>query len=182
MHLRLAAMLSLSLAACATDPLPAEVERPDVPETIAVSEDNVVAFVGHAEGVQIYECAASADASATLSWRLRAPRAALSDARGVFAMHFGGVDVGSPAGPYWQSTRDGSSVHGGNAVPSPNPGNVPLLRLDALDTAGKGMFSDVTFVQRLATVGGVGPTGACASPDSRMEVPYSADYYFYKAL
>jgi hypothetical protein len=24
--------------------------------------------------------------------------------------------------------------------------------------------------------------GRCASPDSRMEVPYSADYYLYKAL
>jgi hypothetical protein len=175
MQIRLTAILILG--ACATDPLPPELPRPEVPDAIAVPEGNQVAFIGHATGVQIYECAA--DASATTSWRLRAPSAELFDDHGVFAMHFGGVDVGSPAGPYWQSISDGSRVHGGNAVSSPNPGNIPLLRLEALDVAGTGIFSDVTFIQRLETVGGVGPMGACASAGARIEVPYSADYYFY---
>lgn len=183
MHVRLTAALMLTLAACATDDLPPEVARPEVPEAIAVIEGHAVAFVGHAEGVQIYECAAAADASATLAWRLRAPRAELTDDSGrVIARHFGGVDVGSPAGPYWQSPRDGSRVHGGNAASAPNPGSIPLLRLDALDASGKGSFSDVTFIQRLATTGGVGPSGACLGADARVEVPYSADYYFYKAI
>jgi hypothetical protein len=178
MHFRLLAVLTL--AACATDPLPVELSTPDVPDAIAVPEGNKVAFVGHAMGVQIYECAT--DPSASAGWRLRAPRAELFDDHGLLAMHFGGVDFGMPAGPYWESVRDGSSVHGGNAVSSPNPGNIPLLRLDALDVTGTGIFSDVTFIQRLETVGGVAPTGACASPQARTEVAYSADYYFYAPM
>jgi len=166
------------LAACATDSLPADVPRPEVPEPIAVPEGQRVAAVGHATGVQIYECAADADAN--LTWRLRAPRAELFDDRKMFATHFGGVDVGSTAGPYWQSVDDGSSVRGGNVVSAPNPGHIPLLRLDALEVAGDGIFSRVTFIHRLATVGGIGPTGACPSADARMEMPYTSDYYFYE--
>jgi hypothetical protein len=70
-------------------------------------------------------------------------------------------------------------VHGGNAVSSPNPGAIPLLRLDAVDTAGTGIFTHVTFLQRLATSGGVGPTGPCLTPNERVEVPYTSDYLFY---
>jgi hypothetical protein len=181
MDLRLTTALVLSLGACATEPLPPELLTPEVPEAIAVPEGHRVAFVGHATGVQIYECAG--DTSAALAWRLRAPRAELiADDGRPLATHFGGIDAGSPAGPYWRSLEDGSSVHGGNAIPSPNPGSIPLLRLDALDTAGRGLFSDVTFIHRLATEGGVGPTGACASPEARMEVPYASDYYFYVSL
>jgi Protein of unknown function (DUF3455) len=182
MHLRLTTALVLTLGACTTtEPLPPELPSPEVPETIAVPEGHRLSFVGHAEGVQIYECAG--DNSAALAWRLRAPRAALTAADGsLLATHFGGVDVGSPAGPYWRSVVDGSSVHGGNPVSSPNPGSIALLRLDAVDTAGRGIFSDVTFIHRLATEGGVGPTGACATANARTEVPYAADYYFYVAL
>ncbi|HWO26946.1 MAG TPA: DUF3455 domain-containing protein [Kofleriaceae bacterium] len=181
MHLRLTTALVLSLGACTTDPLPPEIVSPDVPAAIAVPEGQRVALVGHATGVQIYECAG--DTSAALAWRLRAPSAELTaDDGSLLATHFGGVDVGSPAGPYWRSTDDGSSVHGGNPVSSPNPGSIPLLRLDAMDTAGRGIFSDVTFIHRLATEGGVGPTGACVSANARTEVPYAADYYFYVAM
>lgn len=183
--MRLRLSVTLMLAACAADPAapdPAvtEVPRPETPEAIAVPDGHRAAFVGHATGVQIYECAL--DAGATLAWRLRAPRAELFGERGRIAIHFGGVDVGSPAGPYWQSVDDGSSVRGGNAVSAPNPGHIPLLRLDAVAVAGDGIFSRVTYIHRLATVGGVGPTGACTDPAARMEVPYESDYYFYEAL
>jgi hypothetical protein len=153
--------------------------RPAVPDTIVVPEGHDVAFMGHATGVQIYECAP--DANAVLTWRLRAPSAELADAAGPFATHFGGVDAALPAGPYWESIRDASRVHGGGAISAPNPGNIPLLRLTALDTAGNGIFSRITYIHRLATAGGVGPTGACPSTDARTEVPYEADYYFYVA-
>lgn len=174
MFLRLT--VTLTLAACAADPLP--LERPEVPEELAVPEAHRVAFAGHAMGVQIYECARGE--GAMLTWRLRAPRAELFEDHKMFATHFGGVDVGSPAGPYWESVDDGSRVHGGNVASSPNPGHIPLLRLDALDVAGDGIFSRVSFIHRLATVGGVGPTGACADPEARIEVPYESDYYFYE--
>lgn len=185
MHLRLTSILML--AACATDPSLGDeelesaarhVSRPSVPDAIAVPDDHRVAFVGHAKGVQIYECAP--DASAALTWRLRAPRATLWAKNRAFVTHFGGVDTGATPGAYWKSTRDGSWVRGGNAVASPNPGAIPLLRLDVLDGGGHGIFDDVTFVHRLATVGGIGPTGACTDPAARVEVPYESDYYFYK--
>jgi hypothetical protein len=151
----------------------ADLARPEVPATIAVAAGHGDGHVFHAEGVQIFECVSGL-------WTFRAPRATLFDASGdVVATHFGGVDVGLPAGPYWRSTRDGSRVHGGNAVSSPNPGAIPLLRLDAVDTAGTGIFTHVSFIQRLATVGGVGPTGPCLTPAERVEVPYESDYAFY---
>jgi hypothetical protein len=61
----------------------------------------------------------------------------------------------------------------------PCAGNIPLLRLDALDTTGRGIFSDVTFSHRLATEGGVGPSGGDATPAARIEVPYASDDDFY---
>ena len=152
----------------------ASIPRPAVPETITVDEGHEVAFVGHATGAQIYECAADA------TWKLRAPRAVLTDDADdtPFVDHFGGIDAELPAGPYWRSLRDGSRVHAGNAISSPNPGTIALLRLQVLDSAGNGILSRVSFLQRLATSGGVAPAGPCAAGERR-EVPYTADYYFY---
>jgi hypothetical protein len=152
--------------------------RPDVPAGIVVPTGNDVGMIGHATGVQTYECAL--DATNNLSWRFRAPRADLFDDDGLFIEHFGGVDKGLPAGAWWQSVRDLSRVHAGNAVSAPNAGSIPLLRLEKLDVAGDGILSRVSFIQRLATSGGVGPTGPCSPVDARVDVPYTADYYFYR--
>jgi hypothetical protein len=60
-----------------------------------------VFLVGHAVGVQIYACGATATA---YSWSFVAPRADLYDDNGkLIATHF--------AGPTWQAT-DGSYVKG----------------------------------------------------------------------
>ena len=152
--------------------------RPETPAAVTVADGQNLAHVFHAEGFQVYQC--TADASGTLAWAFRAPRADLFDAdHNLVVKHFGGIEANLPAGAYWQSVKDGSRVHGGNTVSAPNPGAIPLLRLDALDTAGTGILSRVSFIQRLATVGGVGPTGACSPADEQVAVPYSADYFFY---
>lgn len=149
---------------------------PNVPPELAVPAGNQVTLSAAAKGVQIYECAP--DASGVPAWTLHAPRAALlDDAGNQVAVHFGGVDKGLPAGPYWQA-NDGSRVHGANPVSVPNPGSIPLLRLQVADTSGAGIFSKVTFIQRLDTTGGVSPAGACRQGDTQ-EVPYTAKYYFY---
>jgi len=155
----------------------ASLTAPTVPETLGVPAGNDLARVAHATGVQIYECAVNA--SGAQVWGLRAPRAELSDADGLLATHFGGVDASLPAGPYWQSVRDGSRVHAGSAISAPNPGSIAFLRLTALDTAGNGILSRVSYIHRLATQGGVGPSGACPTLGEKLEVPYEADYYFY---
>jgi Protein of unknown function (DUF3455) len=116
---------ALMLAACAIDPSAAELEQGlSVPPELVVPDGNHVVASSRAFGFQIYEC--KADASGELAWTFRAPLGLLfadDDAR--VSVHFGGIEVGLPAGPYWQSTLDGSRVHGGHAVSVPNPGSHP---------------------------------------------------------
>lgn len=132
-------------------------------------------FSSHARGVQIYECRNG-------QWAFHAPRAQLFDpeAHGRIGVHYGGIDRGLTAGPWWESAGDGSRIRAGNpqSQPSPNPGSIPLLRLEVLEWQGAGMFSQVKHVFRLNTVGGVGPAGECHTGAWR-QVPYTADYYFY---
>ena len=149
---------------------------PTVPAELAVTEGHKLTFMAAAKGVQIYECAA--DAGGALAWKLHAPRADLVDDAGTLvATHFGGVDKNLPPGPYWEA-NDGSRVHAGKPASVPNAGSIALLRLEAADTSGTGVFAKVSFVQRLDTTGGVAPAGACTAGKTT-EVPYTAKYYFY---
>jgi hypothetical protein len=54
----------------------------------------------------------------------------------------------------------------------------PLLHLEVMERQGVGVFSPVSYIQRLNTTGGVGPSGACET-DALRWVIYPADYYFY---
>jgi hypothetical protein len=148
---------------------------PTVPEAIAVPPGSVLLFSRHAKGVQTYECKNG-------QWAFHAPRALLFDPQShqPTGIHYGGIDRDLTPGPWWESTDDGSRIRAGNPVsaPSPNPNSIPLLRLEVLERQGEGMFSPVSYIQRLNTLGGVGPTGAC-QPGARHSVPYTADYYFY---
>ena len=45
---------------------------------------------------------------------------------------------------------------------------------------GAGQFGSVTYIQRLATKGGLAPKGPCAY-GTRVSIPYSAFYLFYTA-
>jgi hypothetical protein len=149
----------------------------DVPAAIAVPPGHALLFSSRAVGVQIYTCQSG-------QWAFHAPRAELLDReyREQTATHFGGVDHGLTAGPWWQAVRDSSRVRAGNAVsaPSPNANSIPLLRLEVLERQGSGVLEGVTYIQRLNTTRGVGPTGACRD-GARREVRYKADYYFYVA-
>jgi hypothetical protein len=151
---------------------------PTVPAEIVVPEGHKLTVMAVAKGVQIYECVA--EAGAALAWKLHAPRADLLDDSGApIGNHFGGVDKSLPPGPYWEA-KDGSRVHGAKPATAPNPGSIPLVRLEAADASGTGVFAKVKFVQRLDTTGGVAPAGACTAGQTT-EVPYTAKYYFYTA-
>ena len=155
---------------------PGPMQRPTVPPELAVPDDHKLVLIANARGAQIYECDGAGPA-----WKLHGPSAELFDDAGAqIGVHFGGVDKNLPPGPYWESTKDGSRVHGGSPVSVPNQGSIALLRLTAVDTSGNGVFSKVSFIHRLATTGGVAPIDAC-SGDKRAEVPYTAQYYFYAA-
>lgn len=149
---------------------------PAVAAELAVPEGNKLTFMAIAKGVQIYDCVA--EAGGAPAWKLHAPRADLvGDGDAPVGSHYGGVDRGLPPGPYWEA-QDGSRVHGARPASVPNPGSIPLLRLEAADTSGTGVLGHVAFIQRLDTRGGVAPTGACET-GKQTEIPYTAKYYFY---
>ncbi len=143
--------------------------------SIEVPSGYTLLFSRHAKGVQTYECQNG-------QWAFRAPIAGLFDPQDhhLTGIHYGGIDRGLTPGPWWESLSDGSRVRAGNPVsaPSPNANSIPLLRLEVLEREGAGEFSPVSYIQRLNTVGGVGPTGACGA-GARRWVSYTADYHFY---
>jgi hypothetical protein len=133
----------------------------------------------HATGTQIYTCTGTAvagtDGGLTYAWVFKAPDAKLSDSCGrAIATHF--------AGPTWQSNADGSTVKGAKVAGVTVAATaVPWLLLSASAHTGSGMFSSVTYIQRVDTTGGIAPTAACAAANANADnaVPYTADYYFY---
>jgi Protein of unknown function (DUF3455) len=107
------------------------------------------------------------------------------------------AEAGKPR-PTWQDSRDTSTVWANNSSPpaqsSTDPafvaaGAIPWLLLPMAGTqvgpTSGNRLTKTTFVQRLDTAGGVAPAAAtCASAaDAGIKalVPYSADYFFYKA-
>jgi hypothetical protein len=151
-------------------------DAPDVPSKIAVEEGHKVFLVGHAVGVQIYKCNVTAGA---YRWGFVAPRADLYGDNGQLIMtHF--------AGPKWQA-KDGSEVLGTRVDGVDSPGTIQWLLLSASSSPGPDgdRLAGTTFIQRLATTGGVMPTAASCNEDTVgtiEEVPYTADYYFWKAI
>ena len=168
--LAMAAFVSMTQSAQAGPP------APTVPSAIQVPDGNKVFLVGHAIGVQLYTCTARADG---FEWQFGGPQADLYDDHGnLFATHFGG--------PTWQA-KDGSFAVGqrvdGVTVDTTA---VPWLLLTASPAAGPDgdRLAGTTFIQRVATTGGVAPAaGSCheGTVGTTEEVPYTADYYFWKA-
>jgi Protein of unknown function (DUF3455) len=157
---------------------------PKVPAAIAVPETAKtpakVAAHFHATGAQVYACVAVAVAAtgpgpATYAWTLQRPDATLLDQKGAPAGKHG-------AGPIW-TAKDGSTVTGKKLAQAdaPTADAIPWLLLHADKTSGAGLFSKVTYVQRVATSKGKPPTTKCdaTTPKGETRVDYSADYYFY---
>lgn len=128
-----------------------------------------------AVGVQIYVC--NATSTGGFAWTGLAPQANLYNDDGkLIGTHF--------IGPTWQG-NDGSSVGAAKvAAAAIDPTAVPWLLLKGVSHAAQdGRFSDVTWVQRLSTVGGIAPADTCDATHNAgavVQVPYSADYFFYE--
>src|SRR6266487_4823787 len=161
-----AAVLSLTQVAQAGPPPPV------VPSKIEVHDGNKVFLVGHGVGVQIYSCNPTPSG---FVWGFVAPRANLYDDHGkLIITHFGG--------PTWQA-KDGSMVVGhAEASITVDPTAIAWLRLSAASTT-PGRLGNTTFIQRIATVGGLAPPAAecnATTAGAVAEVPYTADYFFWK--
>jgi Protein of unknown function (DUF3455) len=160
---------------CASNPI---VAPPEVPQALRAPADQTVFVEALASGVQIYECAPKADQPSTWEWSFRAPEAALMDRAGrPVGKHY--------AGPTWESI-DGSTVVGEikSRDPGPDKAAIPWLLLTAKATGGSGLFSQTRSIQRVQTSGGVAPARPCTSENAKQvaRVPYSATYYFYRAV
>jgi hypothetical protein len=169
--LRLALLVTCSLwgvrAATAADAPPS-----DVPAAIRVPAGAKLLTHLRGTGAQVYKCTASGTAFA---WTLQKPDATLQETSGAPAGTHG-------AGPSW-TAKDGSTVNGKKVsqADAPAADAVPWLLLQATSTAGKGRFTDVTYIQRLRTKGGKAPAAGCDAGHAGAETraSYSADYYFY---
>ena len=177
-HRIVQSLVLMSLVAFAVTPTRAfdNSNGPVLPEecgSIRVPEGNKLAFHTYAKGVQIYKWNLI-----TQKWDPFAPQA------GLFAEenYFG--EVGSHyGGPTWES-KSGSKVEARRVLGTgctPDPTAVAWLLLSKHRTEGAGIFSTVTFIQRVNTTGGLAPTEPGLTDGETAQIPYTAEYYFYKA-
>jgi hypothetical protein len=147
---------------------------PEVPAALAVPDGNKVAFHAYAEGVQIYVATPSTSDPASFVWTFRAPEAVLFDNDGgMVGIHY--------AGPTWES-ESGSIVVGARvAGATVDATAIPWLLLRAASTEAPGIFEGTTFVQRVNTTGGLAPATPPTQDGQEARVPYTADYYFFRA-
>jgi hypothetical protein len=140
-------------------------------QSIQVPAGHEVAFHAYALGVQVYRWNGT-------SWAFVGPVANLyADAgfRGQVGTHYGG--------PTWES-NSGSKViakrvDGTGCAPDANA--IPWLLLEDVSTDGPGIFNSTTFIQRVNTTGGLAPTTPGSTIGEVKEVPYTAEYFFYRA-
>ncbi|HLM02544.1 MAG TPA: DUF3455 domain-containing protein [Pyrinomonadaceae bacterium] len=152
-----------------------ELRAPELPAScgsIQVEAGNKVSYHVYAIGVQVYRWNGS-------SWTFKEPVANL-----YANSNYKGRGVGTHyAGPTWES-NSGSNVAAArvpNTGCTPDATAIPWLLLKAVSTDGPGIFSKVTYIQRTNTTGGLAPTAPGATVDEEKSVPYTAEYYFYRA-
>jgi Protein of unknown function (DUF3455) len=149
-----------------------------LPEAIKVAAGNKAALETVGVGDITYECRDKKDAAGQYEWAFVGPEAALNDRSGNKIGRY----YGPPA--TWES-MDGSKVSGTQLAVSPAAaGNIPLQLVKANPAMGSGAMTGVTYIQRVATQGGVAPAIPCdaASKGKKEVVKYQADYIFYKAM
>lgn len=163
----------------------APIMPPDAPSIIQVPAGNQPFRVAHAVGTQDYVCLSTGWASAAYG-----PQATLfNESNEQILTHFlSPYPVGSASFfPTWQDSRDTSTVWASpvqDAKYTPDPTAIPWLLLKVVGRAvgptGGDKMIVATYIQRVNTTGGLKPTTSCNDGDKYL-VPYTADYYFYKA-
>ena len=161
------AAASVLLLGCAAPVRGGDNRAPEVPASLAVPDGNKVAYHAYAVGVQIYRWSGTA-------WVFIAPEAVLYDTDGdVAGIHY--------VGPTWES-NSGSKVVGARvAGATVDSTAIPWLLLRTVSAEGPGIFHRVTFIQRVNTAGGKAPAAPGSVVGEEANVPYTAEYFFYRA-
>ena len=174
----IALIILLTVAGVALASIPAERKdnnnnEPDLPsplcDELQVPPGHRLAFHAYALGVQVYRWNGAI-------WAFVEPVATLfADANyhGKVGIHY--------VGPTWESNSGGKVVATRLKDCSPDPTAIPWLLLQTVSNGGPGIFGSVTYIQRVNTIGGLAPAAPGASIGAMVEVPYTAEYYFYHA-
>jgi hypothetical protein len=171
------------------------IDVPPVPPGLEVPAGHKAFEVTHAVGTQNYVCLPTATGFA---WTFWGPQALLfDDADDQKLTHYLSVDSSGTARPTWTSSKDSSTIWGAGvatatSVTAPDfvePGSIPWLLVQVVDSAagptGGDKLQKTTYIHRLDTDGGVAPASGCAvatDVGKKALVPYTTDYYFYKAI
>jgi hypothetical protein len=183
-----------------------KVSPPSTPAAIAAPAGNTAFLVGNAFGSQGYTCLPTSTGGTAWNPSARPEATLFVDIFGhpfQIITHFASIDTNPNAfapnpvplsgNATWQSSFDTSKVWaqkvgsidaGSDPVSCPNTGSIACLLLQSVGneegpTGGK-LLANVTFVQRLNTKGGAVPTSACSVGQTQL-VPYTADYFFFRA-
>ena len=203
----LVAALVLGCALGAVTQAVAQVTPPPTPDKITPPAGNTAFLVGHALGTQGYICLPTSTGGT--SWTINAARPEATLFTDLFGQpvqiitHFASIDANPNANAptpvplggnaTWQSSFDTSKVWakavgsidaGSDPASCPNDGAIPCLLLQSIGNqkgpTGGNLLAKASFVQRLNTTGGAAPTTACSVGQTQL-VPYTADYFFYRA-
>jgi hypothetical protein len=186
------------------------VTPPPVPPQIKVLEGNKAFLVGHGVGTQNYVCQPSGAGVAFVLFTPEATLFKDNDRQVITHFSspnpFEPFDpTTNPAlvaagiiRVTWQHSRDTSTVWGevkpGDSATSSTdpdfvaPDAIAWLKVTVVGAqdgpTGGGTLTATTFIQRLNTSGGLAPSTGCSSTADlghQAFVPYTADYFFYKA-
>ena len=179
----LATLATLVVAACAGNKQPMSGSMPmfsqtQLPAAVQVPAGNRVAMETVGIGEVTYECRAKAGSAGQFEWVFVGPEAKLMDRSGKQIGRY----YGPPA--TWEN-MDGSKVTATQLSVAPGAaGNLPLQLVQANPAMGMGAMQGVSYIQRVATVGGVAPLAlncSAATLGRKQSVKYQADYIFWRA-
>lgn len=175
--LLLAAGSAALLGACGSRPLKPYNTQNDLPEAVRVPPGYQVAIEASSTGQLMYECQAVKRAPYEYEWLLRGAGLTLTDTYGNRITHKPGARA------TWVH-QDGSRVMSREFIEVPNgAASLTLQRYKAEPSETPGMLHNISYVQRLRTVGGWVAAIPCSAPQlgMRRTVPYEADYIFWRA-
>ena len=182
----------------------AQVTPPPTPDLIAVPKGNSPYLVGHARGSQGYTCLPTNTGGTAWNPTARPEATLFADFFGhavQIITHFQSINenpkpnVVPPlsGNATWQSSLDSSRVWmvkvnginaGSDEKSCPNSGSIQCLLLQSVGNkkgpTGGDLLANTTFIQRLNTAGGAVPTSICSVGQTQL-VPYTADYFFFRA-
>jgi hypothetical protein len=169
------------------------IPRPDVPTNLAVGTEFKLIARGHAIGTQNFICAPTAGGTG-VEWRFIGPQATLFDGDAQAGTHFHSMNPSrnNEIQATWQHSGDTSAVWATRFDGSLDsayvaPGAIEWLLLEVsgqnAGPTGGTKLSNARWIQRINTIGGVKPAASlctAATLNTRVFVPYEADYYFYQ--